>query len=120
MMAERNLSTWGKWQQTRNTLSTSLALNVKTRNESAPGSAEKVPLNENIQKTLDDMQTHALNGLRQVDLTIADQNLVDKITKSSEEAKKEADRIKEATASVAKLTKLVENLTKLVKYVNRL
>ncbi|MDA8747398.1 hypothetical protein N9M66_04230 [Litoreibacter sp.] len=119
-MSAKRLSSWGKWQQTRNTLSTSLALNVAARNGSAPGSAEEGQLNRNINKTLEDMQEHALNGLRMVDLAITDQNLVSTIKIASEAAKREADRLKNATASVNKLTGFVTQLTQLVGLFTRL
>lgn len=113
-MAARRLSAWGKWQQTRNTLSTSLGLNIDARNESVSGSADERQLNRNIDQILADMQVHALNGLRMVDLEIANAGLVDAISKASEAAKKEADRLKEATSSVDKLTALVGQVTALV------
>lgn len=110
-MPERYLSSWGKWQQTRNTLSISLGLNIAARNRSQPESAEEAQLNRNIERTLDDMQEHAMNGLRMVDLAIADQGLIATISTQSEAAKKEADRLKNTTASVTRLTGLVGQLT---------
>jgi hypothetical protein len=114
-MSTTQLSSWGKWQQTRNTLSQTLALNSAKRLASAPGSPEEASLDKNIQQNLSDMQAHALNGLRDVDMSIAEKDLVARISQQSEEAKKEADRIKDASATVEKLTDLTGKLAKLVK-----
>jgi hypothetical protein len=114
-MSNTQLSSWGKWQQTRNTLSQTLALNSAKRLETPPGSAEEASLDKNIQQNLTDMQAHALNGLRYVDMAIAEKQLVARISLESEEAKKEADRIKDASATVERLTDLTGKLTKVVK-----
>jgi hypothetical protein len=114
-MSNTQLSSWGKWQQTRNTLSQTLALNSAKRLETAPGSSEEAELDKNIQQNLTDMQAHALNGLRSVNMAIAEKKLVEKIALESEEAKKEADRIKTASATVKDLTDLTGKLTKVVK-----
>lgn len=113
-MAKKPLGNWGTWQQTRNTLVTSLGMNMDALNDSALGSAERTQLGKNIERTLADMQEHALNGLRMLDQEAADANLAALITAQSKEAKREADRIKNATKDVQKLTKLVGKLTELV------
>jgi hypothetical protein len=109
-MSQSEMSAWGKWQQTRNTLATSLALNIAARNQT-PGNGQ---LQENVEQLLKDLKVHALNGLSTVDLTIADQNLVRDITTASAAAKKEADRLKKITANINDFTKLVGDLTNLV------
>ena len=113
-MSANSLSSWGKWQQTRNALATSLALNIAARNAASVGSPEETQLQANVAQSIKDLKAHALNGLKAVDLAIADQNLVSNISLVSEAAKKEADRIKKVVAKVNELTSLVGKLTNLV------
>ena len=113
-MAVHRIGNWGSWQQTRNSLVLSLSLNIELRNASAPGSGEAAALSQLIEATLRDMQTHAVNGLRMIDLEIANADLVARIRTESKAAKAEADRIKNSTRSVQKLTKLTQQLSALV------
>ena len=112
-MASQKLGNWGSWQQTRNSLVLSLSLNIEFRNASAPGSPE-VALTGLIEATLRDMQTHAMNGLRIVDLGIVEAGIVARIKTESGAAKAEADRIRNGTRSVEKLSKLTQRLSALV------
>ena len=113
-MASQRLGNWGSWQQTRNSLILSLSLKIELRNASAPGSSEAAALTRLIEATLQDTQTHAMNGLRMVDRKIAKAGLVARIKTESKAAKAEADRIKNGTRSVQKLTKLAQQLSALV------
>ena len=106
-------STWGKWQQTRNSLASSLATNINSRNATTPGSTSWNHYDRNITQTHNDMETHAMNGLRMVDLA-AKPALVGQIKAGSEAAAKEAARLKEATDKLNEVTKLVTDLTALV------
>lgn len=113
-MTSQRLGNWGSWQQTRNSLVLSLSLNVELRNASTPGSADAAALTRLIETTHKDMQTHALDGLRMVDIEVANSGLVAQIKSDSNAAKAEADRIKNGTRSVQKLTKLTQRLSELV------
>ena len=113
-MSKARLSNWGSWQQTRNAIAVNLGYNIESRNLAAPGSAAEKALSDNIQALLDSMQVHALSGLRQVDLEIANSDLLDEIATASRQIKKETDRIKDATQRLDDLTDLVKKLSKLV------
>lgn len=113
-MSKARLSNWGSWQQTRNAIAVNLGYNIESRNRETPGSAAEKVYSDNIQDLLDSMQAHALGGLRQVDLDIANSGLLKEITAASRDIKKETDRIKEATERLDDLTSLVKKLAKLV------
>ncbi|ABG32962.1 hypothetical protein CEP88_06940 [Roseobacter denitrificans] len=113
-MSKARLSNWGSWQQTRNAIAVNLGYNIESRNNAAPGSDAEKLYSDNIDALLDSMKVHALSGLRQVDLEIANSTLLKEIEAASREIKKETDRIKDATERLDDLTRLVKKLAKLV------
>lgn len=113
-MSKARLSNWGSWQQTRNSIAVNLGYNIASRNQEKPGSSTEAAYSDNINALLDSMQTHALNGLRQVDLEIANSTFLKEIEAVSREVKKETDRIKDAADRLDDLTDLVKKTTKLV------
>ncbi len=113
-MSKARLSNWGSWQQTRNAIAVNLGYNIESRNRQIPGSAAEKEFSDNINDLLKSMQVHALSGLRQIDLEIANSTLLEDIAAASRDIKKETDRIKDATDRLDDLTRLVKKLSKLV------
>jgi hypothetical protein len=113
-MSSQFTSRWGTWQQTRNTLVQTLSMNMEGRNNVPPGSHDAVAYTRNIEKILDDIQAHAITGLKLIDDDIKASETSVQLAKSSIQLKREADRIRNATKKVEDLTALVTKLSKLV------
>ena len=99
----------GAWTQTRNVLFENLGMAFDLLNQlpwSEDPSSDYQKANKQIeelnQKTI---PQHAVTGLNIIDAAIADSDLVKDIKAKSQEAKDEADRIKD-------ITKTIENVTK--------
>lgn len=113
-MALQMISNWGTWQQMRNTLVQTLSMNMQARNDQPPGSPAAVAYTRNIEQNLDDLQVHAISGLRKIDDAIAESNIATDLNKASAQLKREADRIRNAIRTIEGLSKLTGSLTKLV------
>jgi predicted metalloendopeptidase len=109
----------GAWTQTRNVLFENLAI--------AWGYSDELPYSEDpnsefqkIDKQIEELtqktiKQHAVIGLNIIDEAIADSDLVKDIKAKSQEAKTEADRIKNITKTVENVTASITKVTDVVK-----
>lgn len=113
----KHANTLGSWQQTRNVLVQTLAMNTDAKVTTAfskDKDSDFQKLQQNIDTTLEKLSEHALNGLRIVDDAIATGSVLNNLKRASQAAKDEADKIKKATKSIAKLTGLVNLVSSVV------
>jgi hypothetical protein len=105
------------WQQTRNTLNDALALvgeQMEMADYSEAPESDYQKLRQAREVSIDALQAHAVLGLKQVDAAIAGSDLVKRLKSASTEAKKEADRIKNAAKMVNEIAALVNQVTGVV------
>lgn len=113
----KRANTLGSWQQTRNVLVQTLAMNTDAKATTAfskDKDSDFQKLQQNIDTTLEKISEHALNGLRIVNEAIATSDVLDNLKRASQAAKDEADKINKATKSIAKLTGLVNLVSSVV------
>ena len=109
----------GAWTQTRNVLFENLGMAFDLLNE-LPWSEDPDSDYEQTNKQIEELNQktipeHAVNGLNIIDETIADSDLVKDIKAKSQEAKNEADRIKDITKTVENVTQSITKVTNVVK-----
>lgn len=113
-MASNRKSSWGTWQQTQNVLVQTLGLNMEGQNSASPGSTDAIAYAANVDNNIADLSAHAMTGLRMLDAEIAEGATAQGLKNASADAKREADRIRNATRKVEDLTKLTGQLTQIV------
>ena len=113
----QKLRTLGFWQQTRNSLYDALGV-CSERLETVPWSedpaSDHVRLNAAEDLIGNSIKAHAILGLKLIDDAIAQSGLIDRIKAASADAKKEADRIKNATKTVNEIVAVVEKVAGVV------
>lgn len=113
-MASTRMSGWGTWEQTKNVLVQTLGMNMEGQNAATPGSTEAIAYAANVDTNIADLRTHAITGLRMLDEEIATGATAQGLRVASADAKREANRIRQATRKVEDLIDLTGTLTQIV------
>ena len=111
------VKTLGSWTQTRNVLVENLGMNMEFQDAadySDDPASDFQTAQANIEKIFADLRGHAVVGLKLVDEAIKDSDLITEIAALSAEAKKEADRIKNAVKTVERLAGALDKVTGVV------
>ena len=107
----------GSWIQTRNVLFENLTMNMDFQDAadySDDPASDFRQAQANIKRILAKVQSHGVTGLKRVDEAIKGSDLMVEIAALSAEAKKEADRIKNAVKTVERLTGALDMVTGVV------
>ncbi|NJM50898.1 MAG: hypothetical protein HC843_08460 [Sphingomonadales bacterium] len=111
------VKTLGGWLQTRNVLVENLGMNMEFQGNADFSDDPQSDFQKTqaiIDKIFADLQSHAVNGLKLVDENVKDSDLVAQIMEASAEAKKEADRIKNAVKTIEALAGAFDKVSKVV------
>lgn len=108
------------WEQTLRVLSETLAMHLGEMGNYNADSPEFLEIEQNIAKIHEQLHTHAIAGIAQVNTKIATNSVLQEIKNASREAKREADRLKSATKTVQKLSGILDKVTKVVENIAKI
>lgn len=107
----------GSWVRTRNVLVSTLIVHRQALLHvpfSEITGSDYVQLSKGIEQTLKNIEAHSIYALELINDEIGASGLIDHISDAALQAKKEADRIKNATKRVEELVALVDQGTEII------
>jgi hypothetical protein len=113
----------GSWQRTRNVLVSTLMVLNEAQGAvefSELPESEFMKLERELRRASANISAHSVYALKLINEAINQSGLIDRIETAAKDAKKEADRIKNATKKIDEITRLVDTGTEIVGFFSNL